>query len=241
MGFLGHFDQVVLKSILRVSNYWAAANRNRYPINMTNALNALYDWIPCPCDNRCNCKEYGCTHHYIRKANISFTEAKSHFLSCFIDEKMRDAVSVGRKDGRGAKAVEAIDYYQMQWNKLPSLLTTHLLCTEWYDNGWRTLCQSFKANADTIYRAKWLALLAVDTFVPYDTGSIRLLNREYGGDTYFDLLSSIRADLSSHLRTNATSISSFRLYDNPNEFFTTIPLGHSRPIGNIVDKLFLTL
>lgn len=241
MSFLSYFDPVVLKSILRVSNYWAAANRNQYPINMTNALNVLYEWVPCPCDNRCDCKQYGCTHHYIRKANISFTEVKSHFLLCFIDKKMRDSVSSGRKEGRGTKAVEAIDYFQKQWNKLPGPLTTHLLCTKWYDNGWRTLCQSFKADIDTIYKAKWLALLALDIFVPYDTGSVRLLNREYSGNTYFDLLSRIRDDLSSHLGAAGTSISSFRLYDNPNEFFQEIPLGHPRPIGNIVDKLFLTL
>ena len=241
MGFIGNFEPVVLKSILRVSNYWAAANRNQYPINMTNALEALYDWKTCPCNDQCQCKQYRCTHHYIRKANISFEEAKSHFLSCFVDVKMRDAVSLGKKDGRGAKAVEAIEYFKKWWNQLPVLLTTHLLCTEWYDDSWRTLSQSFEANINTIYKAKWLTLLALDTFVAYDTSSVRLLNREYGGDTYFDLLSNIRADLSRHLQNNSTSLLSFRLYDNPNEFFTEIPLGHSLPIGNILDKLFLTL
>jgi len=241
MGFIGNFEPLTLKSILRVSNYWAAANRNRYPINITNALNALYDWLPCPCNAQCQCKQYKCTHHYIRKANFSFEETKSHFLSCFVDVKMRDAVSSGRKDGRGAKAVEAIEYFQELWNQLPAPLTTHLLCTEWFDDKWGTLARSFEANINTIYKAKWLTLLALDTFVAYDTGSVRLLNREYGGGTYFDLLSNIRTDLSRHLQDNTISMMSFRLYDNPHEFFTEIPPGHSRPIGNIVDKLFLTL
>ncbi len=241
MGFIGYFDPIVLKSMLRVSNYWAAVNRNQYPVNMTNALSSLYELIPCPCNDQCHCKQYGCTHHYVRKANISFEEMKSHFLSCFVDMRMQNAVALGMKDGRGSKAVEAIDHFKVQWNKLPGPLSTHLLCTEWCDHGWRSLAQSFKATIDTIYKAKWLALLAMDTFVAYDTGSVRLLNREYDGGTYFDLLSGIRDDLSNHLRVNATPIPSFRLYDNPSEFFPKIPREHPRPIGNILDKFFLTL
>lgn len=241
MAFIGSFDPTTLKSILRVSNYWAKANRNQYPLAITNALTALYDWVPCPCNEDCQCRKFGCTHHYIRKSkNIAFDTAKSHFLSCYLDEKMRHLVSLGMKKGRGKKAVEAISFFQSKWNELRPL-STNLLCTTWCNSDWRTLAASFKPNSDTIYIAKWMALLALDIFVAYDTGSIRLLTREYRGSTFFDLISAIRTDLIDHLRSNVTSISSFRAYDNPNEFYHDIPIDQRRPIGNIIDKLFLTL
>jgi hypothetical protein len=81
----------------------------------------------------------------------------------------------------------------------------------------------------------------LDTFVAYDTASVRLLVREYQGNTYFDLLSAIRDDLINHLTANSTSILAFREYDNPHEYYPTIPITQYRPLGNIIDKLFLTL
>lgn len=243
MSFIGFFDPTTLKSILRASNYWASANRNRYPVAITDAIKALYDWVPCPCDDQCQCRrEFDCTHHYIRKTGISFELAKSHFLSCYVDQKMRDSVSSGTKKGRGEKAAEATSFFKSQWNNLPAALNTSLLCTAWCNDAWRAIAQDFKPRIETIYKAKWLSLLAFDTFVAYDTGSIRLLIREYPSRTFFDLTSAIRTDLMGHLLANSTSISSFRIYDNPSEFFhPDIPRYHPRPIGNIIDKLFLTL
>jgi hypothetical protein len=241
MPFIGSFDSAVLKSILRVSNYWAKANRNQYPLAFSNLLNDLYDWVPCPCDDQCLCKrEFNCTHHYIRKPDISFEITKNHFLSCYVDKKMRDRVSSGTKQGRGKNTYEAISWIQAIWNELPPLSTT-LLCTEWYDKGWRKHAEAFEADIGTIYKAKWLSILALDTFIAYDTSSVRLLAREYRGHTYFDLVSAIRTDLIDHLRSNSISISTFRLYDNPHEFYPGIPISQLRPIGNIIDKLFLTL
>jgi hypothetical protein len=241
MPFIGSFDPTTLKSILRVSNYWAKANRNQYTVAFSNALNALYDLVQCPCDDECLCRrQFNCTHHYIRKSNISFDIAKSHFLSCYVDKKMRQRVSSGTKKGRGEKAYEAISLFQSMWGKLSPLQTT-LLCNDWYNKEFRELAQSFKAKIGTIYKAKWLSLLALDTFVAYDTVSVRLLMREYRGRTYFDLVSAIRADLIAHLYSNSTSISSFRAYDNPHEFYPTIPINQPQPLGNIIDKIFLTL
>lgn len=241
MPFIGSFDPATLKSILRVSNYWAKANRNQYPLAFSNLLNALYDWVPCPCNGQCLCRsEFNCTHHYIRKSNISFDIAKSHFLSCYVDGKMRKHVSAGTKKGRGKNACEAISWLQARWDELPPL-STNLLCTKWYNEVWRKHSESFKADIGTIYKAKWLSILALDTFIAFDTVSVRLLVREYQGHTYFDLVSAIRADLIDHLRSNSISISTFRSYDNPHEFYPSIPIRQFRPIGNIIDKLFLTL
>lgn len=240
MPFISAFDPMTLKSILRVSNYWGKANRNQYPVAFSNALVDMYDWVPCPCNDLCVCKQFSCTHHYIRKANISFKIAKEHFLSCYVDEKIRESVLSGTKQGRGEKAIEAIAYFQTLWQNLQPM-KTNLLCTDWCSMEYKNIAKSFKANIDTIYKAKWLSILELDSFVAYDTASFRLLVREYKSRTYFDLISSIRNDLINHLSMNFTSILSFRQYDNPQEYFPDIRTDQYRPIGNIIDKLFLTL
>jgi hypothetical protein len=241
MAFISSFDPTTLKSILRVSNYWGKANRNKYPLAFSKVLDDLYDWVPCSCDDQCLCRrQFNCTYHYIRKADISFEMAKKYFLSCYVDEKMRESVSAGTKEGRGKNAYEAISYFKTRWEKLLPL-KTNLLCTEWYDQEFRNIAESFNANINTIYKAKWLSLLQLDTFVAYDTASVRLLVSEYQGNTYFDLLSAIRDDLINYLTANSTSILAFREYDNPHEYYPTIPITQYRPLGNIIDKLFLTL
>ncbi len=240
MPFISSFDPTTIKSILRVSNYWSKANRNHYPLAFSKVLNDFYYWVPCPCNDHCLCKQFNCTHHYIRKPGVSFEIANAHFLSCYVDEKMRESVSLGTKEGRGKNAHEAISSFKTTWEKFPPL-TTNLLCTDWYNKEFRTYAESFKADISTIYKAKWLSLLQLDTFVAYDTGSVRLLVREYRGHTYFDLVSAIRNDLINHLVKNSISILSFREYDNPHEFYHDIPSDQYRPLGNIIDKLFLTL
>lgn len=242
MGFISYFDSKTFKSILRVSNYWAMINRNQYPQALTNALSILYDWVPCPCDDQCLCRtQFSCTHHYVRKSHITFDIAKTQFLSCYIDAKIRHSVSLGTKEGRAKNAVEATSFFQSKWDELYTPLTTHLLCTNWFNDTWRMIGESFKPDIDTIYKAKWMALLALDTFVAYDTASIRLLKREYRGRNFFDFMSAIRTDLLNHLRSNAITLATFRTYDNPNEFYPNVPHNHPRPIGNIIDKIFLTL
>ena len=242
MGFISYFDSEALKSLLRVSNYWAIANSNKYPQALTDTLSIIYDWVPCPCDDQCQCRtQFDCTHHYVRKSNIPFEIVKTHFLSCYVNAKARDAVTSGIKEGRAKNAPEAIYFFQSKWDELSSPLTTHLLCTNWFNDSWRLIGESFKPDIDTIYKSKWMALLALDTFVAYDTASIRLLTREYQGRNFFEFMGAIRNDLLSHLRNNSITLTTFRRYDRPNEFFPHIPPDHPRPIGNIIDKIFLTL
>jgi hypothetical protein len=91
-----------------------------------------------------------------------------------------------------------------------------------------------------MYCAKWYSILCLDTFIPFDTGSLRLLSRAYPASTYYELMSMIRDDLLIHLRTYQVDLPTLRAYDAPGEFFPNIPSGE-RPLSNIVDKAFLTL
>jgi hypothetical protein len=86
-----------------------------------------------------------------------------------------------------------------------------------------------------------MAFLAMGTYVAYDTTSVSKLKKDYNNPaTYHDLMSGIRDDLIDHLVQNKISIVDFCLYDNPNEFFKTIPRS-LKPLGHIIDKLYFTL
>jgi len=45
----------------------------------------------------------------------------------------------------------------------------------------------------------------------------------------------------THLEHTGRTLQDFRTYDNPSEFFNEIPQDGPRPLGNIIDKIYLTL
>jgi hypothetical protein len=239
MSIIGHFDGSQLRSMLRTSNYWANHNRNAYPVNMQNAMNALYEWVDCDCEASCECKNHGCTKHLVPIKNLPFRTYYNHFLACYVDQKAHDAIRNRRESGRGYKAIQAIE----KWSDIslePN--TKSLICTQWSSPLYKKISKSFEPSSDTIYLSKWMALLSMGIYIAFDNGSVALLNRDYRRPkTYYDLLLLIRNDLISHLRTNKISIHDFCLYDNPYEFFSAIPSKSQRPIGTIIDKLYLTL
>ena len=87
-----------------------------------------------------------------------------------------------------------------------------------------------------------MSLLCFDTFTAYDNGSVALLKRDFNNPiNYYDLMAGIRQDIINHLRNTAATLQDFREYDNPSEFYNEIPKNSPKPLGNIIDKLYLTL
>ena len=242
MSLLGYFPGKTLSDFLRRSNYWAMQNRNSYPVKIHKAISDLYDWIDCPCDNGCDCKKYQCEKHLVRKPDIDFNIFHRHFLECFVDFRAHDAVSQGRISGRGYRAVEATRRIRDDWGTISCIPTrTHLLCSNWREPEYEVLAD-FKPNNGTIYRAKWLSILFFDTFVAYDTTSVALLNRDFKKPPYYlTLIERIRQEIIAHLEKTGCTLQAFRRYDNPSEFFDEIPKESPRPLGDIIDKLYLTL
>jgi hypothetical protein len=244
MSLLNHFNATHLAGVLRTSNYWAKYNSNNYPEKIENAINELYEWQDCKCSSDCECKRHGCNKHLVRKANIGFDRYFDHFLMCYVDYKAHDALRNQRTKGRGANSVVATNYIKANWENgfSTALSNKNLLCTEWSAEPFTSLCRKFKPGSDNIYFSKWMALLSLNIYVAYDNGSVSLLNRDYNNPkTYYDLICGIRNDLINHLVRNNRTIADFMFYDNPHEFFPTIPHGTYRPVGNIIDKLYLTL
>jgi hypothetical protein len=238
-----YFSSQTVSEFLRRANFWAKKNRNAYPIKIYEAIKAMYDWIDCPCDANCDCKKYQCKKHLVLKDRLHFNVCYDHFINCYVDSNAQEAVRAGRRVGRGRLSAEATNEIQEYWERLSSApVKTHLLCTNWFDIPHNSLARRFKPGARTIYRAKWLSILSFDTFTAYDTSSVVLFNREFCNPaTYLEMMDRIRSDIISHLDKAGKSIEDFRRYDNPSEFYPEIPSECPKPIGNIIDKLYLTL
>ncbi len=246
MSLLTQFETEQLRSILRTSNYWATFNRNRYPEQIQNAIDNIYQWVECSCNDDCECKNHGCTHHLIRNHDVKFDKLYSHFLNCYVDVRAHDVVREGRTKGRGSNAVIATDYIRTMWEIIQAEevrgFQKSLICTNWECKPFINISESFQPAGENIYLAKWLSLLSLGTYIAYDNSSVGLLNRDFDNPrTYRELIRKIRGDLITHLTENQINITDFCLSDNPSEFFQNIPVNNPRPIGNILDKLYLVL
>lgn len=243
MALISYFSAETLSEFFRRSNYWAHLNSNHYPIKIHKAISELYEWINCPCGNDCECRIYGCEKHLVRKIGIDFDSCYHHFLECYVDSRAQDAVIQRRVAGRAFYAVKATDEIREQWAEISATsINTHLLCSNWVEPLYENIARGFRANSDTLYRAKWLSLLCFDNFTAYDNGSVRLLKRDFNNPSnFFTLMERIKQDIIAHLRHTGKTVEEFRQYDNPSEFFNEIPSNSPNPIGNIIDKLYVTL
>jgi hypothetical protein len=243
MALISYFSAETLSEFLRRSNYWGKQNRNEYPIKIHKAISDLYELIDCPCGNDCECKKYQCEMHLVRKTGVGFDVCYHHFLQCYVDFKAHEAVRQRRRSGRGYRAVKATDEIRDHWEKISGISSkTHLLCSNWCEPFYKSMARDFRPSSDTLYRAKWLSILCFDTFTAYDNGSVALLKRDFDNPRDFvALMKRIRQDIMTHLENTGATLQDFRQYDNPSEFFDEIPGNSPRPLGNIIDKLYLTL
>ena len=242
MALISYFSAETLSEFLRHSNYWAEKNRNYYPVKTHEAISILYEEIGCPCNNECECKKYQCTKHVVRKTGIDFDVCYNQFLECYVDSRIHEAVRQRKKSGRGYRAVESTDEIRNDWKRISVISSKkHLLCSNWRKPFDELKSINFKPGYDTIYRAKWFSILFFDTFTAYDTKSVGLLNRDFQNPPDFlTLMELIRQDIMTHLEKTGGTLQDFRQYDNPSEFFK-IPPDSPRPLGDIIDKLYLTL
>ena len=243
MSLISYFSEKSLTGFLRRSNYWAKMNRNAYPVKIHRAISDIYEWVDCPCDDDCNCKKYKCEKHLVRKPDVSFNNCYEHFLKCYVDTKAHEAVRDGRKAGRGKNAVLATERIQSDWAKISAVSSKkNLLCSDWCEPFHESMAKDFRPGSDSIYQAKWLSILCFDTFTAYDNASVALFKRDFHKPrSYLVMMSRIRQEIIFHLEKTGGTLQDFRSYDNPSEFFNEIPRDSPKPIGNVIDKIYLTL
>lgn len=243
MSLISYFPEESLKEFLRRSNYWAKTNRNAYPVKIYRAISDLYEWVDCSCDDDCNCKKYQCEKHLVRKPGVSFNKCYEHFLKCYVDTKAHEAVRDGRETGRGKNAVLATERIHSDWARISAVSNKkHLLCSNWCDPLHESMAKDFRPGSDSIYQAKWLSIMCFDAFTAYDNASVALFRRDFHKPpSYFVMMNRIRQDIMAHLEKTGGTLQDFRRYDNPSEFYDVIPDNSPKPIGNIIDKIYLTL
>jgi hypothetical protein len=250
MSYLTHFDTLNIKERLRSSNYWAHHNRNNYPLEIENLFTArpiIYNWIDCPCDENCECKNHGCKKHCVR-VNSIFDDVFKAFLRCFVDTKKRNEVSNDLENngsGQVSKRVKAVApaslYFKENWNDYSEPDNLNLLCTKSLES-YHKMTFSLSMDSNSIYQSKWFSILSMGTYVAFDSASVRLINKDYRNpENYFDWMKKLRGDLISHLSKHRITIDDFLCLDDPNEFYPEITAGSRRPLGNILDKIYLTL
>ena len=243
MSLISYFSEKSLTEFLRRSNYWAEKNRNSYPVKIYRAISDLYEWVDCPCDDDCDCKKYQCKKHLVRKPDVSFNKCYGHFLECYVDTRAHEAVREGRIAGRGKNAVVATEKIRSDWTRISAVSSNkHLLCSNWCEPLHESMTKDFRPGPNTIYHAKWLSILWFDTFTAYDNASVALFKRDFQKPaSYLEMMRSIRQNIMEHLENTGGTLQDFRRYDNPSEFFDVIPKESPKPIGNIIDKIYLTL
>lgn len=238
---LSKFGTVTLTERIRVANYLGYLNRNDYPLAFRDMLSQLYSVIECPCDQSCMCKKHGCTEHLLRNESNP-EEIESWYLSCFVDQKTRNTVSIRKETKRSKSAIQVLNYMHNNWDELKIPINKSLLCTDW-DKHYLKPHYQYPAKLDSIYASKLLSLLNYDLFFPFDTGSINLLRKDYNSpSSYGALLESIREDLIKHLKSNHITIDEFRAYDDPQSIYSELrDESVYTPIGHVIDMLYLSL
>jgi hypothetical protein len=252
MSLLTHFNNNSIKQRLRHANYWAKKNHNSYPIQIDKLTESktckIYEWIECPCGQNCECKKYGCKKHYVRM-NDEFDDVFEHFLNCYVNKKKHSVIKLnlaGKKINKNDTRIKNIpalcNYVEKNWEKYRSTkIKTNLLCSKWLYTPFDSCTGLLKMTSDSIFHSKWLSILNMGTFVAFDTNSLRLIKKDYSKSTnYKELLAALRIDLQCYLSKNGVTIDDFLMNDKPSEFFKGISIS-PRPLGNILDKLYLTL
>ena len=250
MSLLTHFDNNSIKQRLRHANYWAKKNHNSYPSQIEELTKSnIYKWIECPCGQDCECKKYGCKKHYIR-INDEFDDVFEQFLNCYVNKKKHNIIrkyvngkkKLNKKDTRIKNIPAICKDVREKWGSYSSAkMQKNLLCTNWLYTPLNSCTESLKMTSKSIFHSKWLSILNMGTFVAFDTNSLRLINKDYRESTnYKEWLAALRSDLKYFLSKNGVTIDDFLMNDNPSEFFEGISIS-PRPLGNILDKLYLTL
>lgn len=246
---LNYFDNNSIKERIRHSNYWASFNRNSYPLQIEKLTTCgIYQCIDCPCDDSCNCKKYGCEKHYVRISD-DFNKILNSFLECFVDYRnhgiIKDILNGTKLLQKNHKRIQnipsACHEIQEGWETFKTIHKTNLLCTNWLYAPFDEKTKQMQVSSNFIYTSKWLSILDLGTFIAFDTQSIRLINKDFSNPVSYKLfMDKIRSDLMNYLDSNQIKIHDFLLIDNPSEFFPSITKS-PRPIGNILDKIYLTL
>lgn len=247
------------------SNTNTSKNGNLYPIQEQATLREIWEYVPCACNNNCNCKKFNCEFHWKLKENLEFYDILPSFLRMFVDKKwhikliewierkqpLPEKVSVRIKD-----LVPILIEMRDNWGELYKETLNNnktLICDNWYNDFFKKEWD-FSVRPTSVYRAKQYCILLPDICVPYDSQSRNKILRNFKINTYYHMLNELRKWIIHILISENQIIHNFRKLDSPQE---QLPFNHKlvllrklnfdygesyipdeRPISRGIDKFF---
>lgn len=259
-------SQSIKANILKSNSDSAYRNRNIYLIQEQASLDELYDQIPCPCEESCSCRKYGCTTHWKFKDGIDFPQFRDAFLRMFADSCCHDRVieyltkRIPLDDYDRTRVLsQVLDVVQREWllwSQEAAQSCRTLICDEWKHVFWLSRWREWDGDATIYWRKLWSAFLP-DIAVPQDVESGKRIREFTGvGRPYAKALEVLRREVLSLLSREGRTIVEFRRLDAPGETglpfdrakislpratfgYTGEYLPEERPLARVLDKNFL--
>ena len=261
-----HKNPKVIKSLIKDSNDDSMNNRNYYPLQMENALDCLYEFKDCNCNDDCYCKKCGCNGHWKLREDVpvTFSDLLPHFLKCFVNssshkiitDHLDNSVAFSKNTRGRASAYNILVEVKENWNQLFKIIKEFnnktLICTAGGEPSFLKNVNllklingiNIKKGKENIYKSKLYSMLFIDLVIPFDTASSKKIRQDLGlsvNENYLDCLKQWHDGLIDHFDRNKVKLSEFRRYDNPkltykNSEFQEI----HRPISRIIDKFYYT-
>lgn len=229
---------------IRESNRVAATKTTRYPKWEDRAIRECYMFCSCPCDEKCFCRKYGCTGHWVINGDLTFRKFLGHYVYLWtpFHDSLENAVLYGDSPHpRNKAAVSFLRHLSKTWNEKIrecEKYTKSLICDLPLDADFRR----FVETAKHLYHSKAVSQIFYDYVVPYDGGSRQELIRLGYGDPTLSLMNTndrLAKDIRTFIERNGLTIPQFRQLDNPREYFPEIPTrATGQPFSRIIDKIF---
>lgn len=232
----------MLRDTVATSNRLSLEGVQRYVLWENQAIGRDYEFIPCPCNEKCWCRQHGCEGHY-RIMDIGFKQFLETYTTLWIPPNARDRVISavlmdGPFEGRQRNAIEPLKWLHENCYQVIKRVREYErtgLCGE---------PPEIVPQVDNLYKAKIGSQLFYDSIVPFDTSSRPRMKRAgYPDPTRHFPATNIElfADLRIFAERFSLSMSEIRDLDSPWQIvpnFSRQPGG--QPLSRVLDKAFYT-
>lgn len=240
MGDILRWSQSQIRQVITESNKQSAIGSQKYVKWENQAIHSDYEFIECPCDESCWCRQNLCSGHY-RIKEISFEQYLKTYVNLWVPPHARENVR--------RAVVEGNPFHGRQRNAVP--------CLSWLRDNWPVILQSVRLynkcglcnssvplinKVDNLYEAKMWSQLFYDSVVPFDTKSRAKIKKAGYIDPMRDYLAMNKAlfqDLRVFSTANGLGVSGIRRLDSPWSLGPEFrkPVG-DQPLSRVLDKMF---
>jgi hypothetical protein len=240
MGDLVIWSLNKIRRLVTESKEQSAIGCQNYVKWENNAINSDYEFVECPCEESCWCKQNLCNGHY-RIKQIQFEQFVETYVKLWIPprarENIRNAVIEGAPfGGLQRNAVWTLRCLQDNWAVILRIVRLYNKCG---------LCDSeapLIGEVDNQYEAKMWSQLYYDSIVPFDTRSrLKIIRAGYvDPERHFRAMNkTLFQDLRALATIHGLGVKGARDLDSPWSVHPQFiePVG-GQPLSRVLDKMF---